>query len=59
MVVHPRLAQHAQVSGVTPCKAPEPEAQEIADTGIDEMFVINGAGLERLGELLGPLLPTG
>lgn len=28
------------------------EAQEIADSGIDEMFVINRAGLERFGELL-------
>jgi hypothetical protein len=29
------------------------EAQEIADAGISEMFVINAAGLDRLGELLG------
>src|SRR5258708_1624027 len=28
------------------------EAQEIADAGIDEMFVINRAGLERFGEIL-------
>jgi hypothetical protein len=24
----------------------------VSDAGIDEMFVINGAGLERLGDLL-------
>jgi hypothetical protein len=28
------------------------EAQESADAGIDEMFVINRAGLERFGEIL-------
>lgn len=27
------------------------EAQEIADAGVSEMFVINQAGLDRLGEL--------
>jgi hypothetical protein len=29
------------------------EARDIADAGIGEMFVINRAGLDRLGELLG------
>ena len=28
------------------------EAEAIADDGISEMFVINGAGMNRLGELL-------
>lgn len=31
------------------------EAGAIADAGIDEMFVINGAGLERFGEMLGQM----
>ena len=34
------------------------DASEIADAGIHEMFVINGARLERLGELLGQTTRT-